>query len=244
MPRSLFSGWCPPPHTLHPLAASKCRYPLPRAGGTGWMCATQLYKSAITLRGHKHRCCHYSTLRLSCYHCWTEKCCSIVPWHRKGFTLLLQSSCSTPCLEHFCRPPALEKHSVCLNGSRAKNKECSSALMFEKTIWMCSHQNWFLEVVVNAEEKNQQRQTKACLHVMGCTFNPAADSSTPSWQLLIMCTHSYKCAHKYPCTCCISCASMVAFIYLGNLHMLGTCSSFKITSHPDLKISPFTGNTS
>lgn len=189
MPRSLFSRWCPPPHTLHPLAASKCRYPLPWAGGTSWMCATQLYKSAITYKGQKHRCCQDSSLRLSCYHCWTEKCCSVVSWHRKGFTLSLQSSCSTPCLEHPCRLPASEKRSVCLNGSRAKNKvECSSTLMFEKTIWMCSHQNGFLEVVVGYRGEKPAKANKACLHVMGCTFNPYAESSTPSY-------NSSSCAH-------------------------------------------------
>lgn len=89
---SLLQGWCPPPHTLHPLAASQCWHPLPWAGGTGWMCTTQLYETAVTHRAHKRRYCQYSTLGLSCYYCWTEKYCCIVPWYRKGFVCLLQSS--------------------------------------------------------------------------------------------------------------------------------------------------------
>ena len=70
--RPLLQRGRPPSHTLHPLAAGQCWRPLPRAGGTGWMRTTQLYETPVT---HRHRYCQYSTLGLSCYHCWTEKCC-------------------------------------------------------------------------------------------------------------------------------------------------------------------------
>lgn len=85
---SLLQRGCPPPHTLHPLAASQCWHPLPWAGGTGWMCTTQLYEASVTRRAHKHRYCQYSTLGLSCYYCWTKRCFCIL-----SISLIMQRIC-------------------------------------------------------------------------------------------------------------------------------------------------------
>lgn len=47
----LLQRGCSPPHPLHPFAAGQCWHPLPRAGGTGWMCTTQLYETPVTHSG-------------------------------------------------------------------------------------------------------------------------------------------------------------------------------------------------
>lgn len=73
VPGSLLQGWRSPSHPLHPLAASQLWHPLPWAGGTGWMCAAQLYETAVTHEGHTHIYCQYLTLGLWCYYCWTSK---------------------------------------------------------------------------------------------------------------------------------------------------------------------------
>lgn len=73
VPGSLLQGWRSPSHPLHPLAASQLWHPMPWAGGTGWMCAAQLYETAVTHEGHTHIYCQYLTLGLWCYYCWTSK---------------------------------------------------------------------------------------------------------------------------------------------------------------------------
>ena len=62
--RSLLQRWCSSPHSLHPFAAGQCWDPLPWAGGTGWVCTTQLYETPVTHRVHCYGRCQYSTLTL------------------------------------------------------------------------------------------------------------------------------------------------------------------------------------
>lgn len=99
VPGSLLQGWRSPSHPLHPLAASQLWHPMPWAGGTDWMCAAQLYETAVTHEGHKHIYCQYLTLGLWCYYCWTskkkkkerKKCQRIFCWLCKRFVSTLQS---------------------------------------------------------------------------------------------------------------------------------------------------------
>lgn len=137
VPGSLLSGWGPPSHPLHPFAASQRWHPLPRAGGTGWMCAAQLHEAAVTL---KHIYCQYSTLGLWCYYCWTEKCHRIFSWSCKWFVmyvaveLLKSHSCCDSCAGH----QFWNTLSGCIIMGREKVRLSTvQSLMCELTPWTC-----------------------------------------------------------------------------------------------------------
>lgn len=119
----LLQRWCPPPHTVHPLAAGQCWRPLPWDGGTDYMCITELYETPVT---HKHRYCQYSTLGLSHYDYWTEKyCCNLEHFlvNAKMFVIVKLWTWKTCC------SLVLELLWVCFNGNkRTLKSECSRAL--------------------------------------------------------------------------------------------------------------------
>lgn len=160
VPRSLLQGWRSPPHPLHPPAAGELWHPLPRAGGTGWMCASQLYETAVTYEvAHTHVYCQYLTLGLWCYYCWTSK----KKEKKKSAHLLL-------ILQTIWVYNAVESHSCCRSSAGHQLWSRYSLWMYYKgiwerssvqsltcgvTSWMCSEQQRSTADVLPVNDENQ-----------------------------------------------------------------------------------------
>lgn len=118
VPWSLLQGWRSPSHPLHPLATSELWHPLPWAGGTGWMCASQLYESAVTYEvAHTHILPVFNTGTLMLLLLDFEKnkqCQHIFCWFCKWFECTLQLNFTLAASRLQATRSEVDTHSGCI----------------------------------------------------------------------------------------------------------------------------------
>lgn len=142
---SLLQGWRSPSHPLHPVAASQLWHPMPWAGGTGWMCAAQLFETAVTHEGHTHIYCQYLTLGLWCYYCWTSKKKKRKKEMSAHLLLIMQTICVyvavTQVEFHSCCKSSAghefwSRYSLWMHYKGTLERSIVQSLMCEITSWM------------------------------------------------------------------------------------------------------------
>ncbi len=128
--------WAPAPEGASATAhvTSSCGRPTLASPALSWRNRLNAYRTAVwdssNPRGaHEHRYCQYSTLGLSCYHCWTEIWCCIF-----SISLIMQRICVFVTVKlwefkTYC-PLVLECTLFWeyFNGNKGKVKACSRAL--------------------------------------------------------------------------------------------------------------------